>query len=81
MLSMKFQYSYNPCLYFLSLFQLSTAKNEINFFNNHILIVAHVTFAPADATPPSVEFCLFHEMTSVLHFRYFIPLLKIQQIS
>ena len=36
--------------------QLSTAKNEINLFNNHVLIVAPMTFAPAGATPPSAEF-------------------------
>ena len=43
-------FSFNP------LFQLSTAKNEINLFNNHILIVPPVTFAPAGATTPSAEF-------------------------
>ena len=44
---------------FNPVFQLSTAKNEINLFNNHILIVAPVTFAPAVAMTPSVEFlCL-----------------------
>ena len=32
------------------------AKNEINLFNNHILIVAPVTFAPAGAMTPSAEF-------------------------
>ena len=32
------------------------AKNEINLFNNHVLIVAPVTFAPAGATTPSTEF-------------------------
>ena len=42
--------SFNP------VFQLSTAKNEINLFNNNILIMAPVTFAPAGATPPSAEF-------------------------
>ena len=31
----------------------------INLFNNHILIVAPVTFAPADAMTPSVEFLFF----------------------
>ena len=36
-------------------FQVSTAKNEINLFNNHILIVAPVTFAPAGAMTPSSE--------------------------
>ena len=30
--------------------------NEINLFNNHVLIVAPVTFAPAGAMTPSVEF-------------------------
>ena len=34
-------FSFNP------VFQLSTAKNEMNLFNNHVLIVAPVTFAPA----------------------------------
>ena len=37
-------------------FQVSTAKNEINLFNNHILIVAPVTFAPAGPMTPSAEF-------------------------
>ena len=37
-------------------FQVSTAKNEINLFNNHILIVAPVTFTPAGAMTPSAEF-------------------------
>ena len=37
-------------------FQVSTAKNEINLFNNHILIEAPVTFAPAGAMTPSAEF-------------------------
>ena len=41
---------------FNRVFQLSTAKNEINLFNNHVLIVAPVTFAPAGATTPSAEF-------------------------
>ena len=40
----------------MSLFQHSTAKNEINLFNNHVLIVAPVTFAPAGANVPSGEF-------------------------
>ena len=42
--------SFNP------VFQVSTAKNEINLFNNHILIEAPVTFAPAGAMTPSAEF-------------------------
>ena len=47
-------------IFFNPVFQLSTAKNEITLFNNHILIVAPVTFAPAGAMTPSVEF-LFSE--------------------
>ena len=43
-------FSFNP------IFQLSTAKNEINLFNNHAVIVAPVTFAIAAATPPSAEY-------------------------
>ena len=43
-------------IFFKPVFQLSTAKNEINLFNNHILIVAPVTFAPAGAMTPSTEF-------------------------
>ena len=54
-------------------FKLSTAKNEINLFYNHVLIVAPVPFAPAGATSPSAEFlsflgnnlsidqCIFHQ--------------------
>ena len=37
-------------------FRLSTAKNEINLYNNHVLTVAPVTFAPAGAMMPSTEF-------------------------
>ena len=46
-------------IFFNPVFQLSTAKNEINLFNNHVLIVAPVTFAPAGATTPSAEFLLW----------------------
>ena len=46
-------------IFFNPVFQLSTAKNEINLFNNHILIVAPVTFAPAGAMTPSMEFLFF----------------------
>ena len=42
--------------FFNPVFQVSTAKNEINLFNNHILIVAPVIFAPAGAMTPSAEF-------------------------
>ena len=52
-------------IFFNPVFQVSTAKNEINLFNNHILIVAPVTFAPAGAMTPSAEF-LF-----CLHISYY----------
>ena len=42
--------------FFNPVFQVSTAENEINLFNNHILIVAPVTFVPAGAMTPSAEF-------------------------
>ena len=45
--------------FFNPVFQLSTAKNEINLFNNHILIVAPVTFAPAGAMTPSADFLYY----------------------
>ena len=41
-------------------FQVSTAKTEINLFNNHILIEAPVTFAPAGVMTPSAEFLFFN---------------------
>ena len=48
-------------IFFNPVFQVSTAKNEINLFNNHVLIVAPVTFAPAGAMTPSAEFLFsFH---------------------
>ena len=57
-------------IFFNPVFRLSTAKNEINLFNNHVLIVAPVTFAPAGAMTPSVEFlfkpCCLH-MFKQLH--------------
>ena len=43
-------------IFFNPVYKLSTAKNEINLFNNHVLIVAPVTFAPTGATTPSAEF-------------------------
>ena len=46
-------------IFFNPVFQVSTAKNEINLFNNHILIEAPVTFAPAGAMTPSAEFLFF----------------------
>ena len=45
-------------IFFNPVFQVSTAKNEINLFNNHVLIVAPVTFAPAGAMTPSAKFLL-----------------------
>ena len=47
-------------IFFNPVFQVSTAKNEINLFNNHVLIVAPVTFAPAGAMTPSPEFLSFY---------------------
>ena len=45
------------CLHFFNpVFQLSTAKNEINLFNDDILIVAPGTFAQTGAMTPSAEF-------------------------
>ena len=43
-------------IFFNPVFQVSTAKNEINLFNNQALIVAPMTFAPAGAMTPSAEF-------------------------
>ena len=54
-------------IFFNPVFQVSTAKNEINLFNNHILIVAPVTFAPAGAMTPSAEF-LYTYTVIVLKF-------------
>ena len=53
-------------IFFNPVFQVSTAKNEINIFNNHILIEAPVTFAPAGAMTPSAEFLfVFMDSTSI----------------
>ena len=49
-------------IFFNPVFQVSTAKNEINLFNKHVLIVAPVTFAPAGAMTPSAEFLLIITM-------------------
>ena len=54
-------------IFFNPVFQVSTAKNEINLFNNHILIEAPVTFAPAGAMTPSAEF-LFVSKSLLLPF-------------
>ena len=57
-------------IFFNPVFQVSTAKNEINLFNNHILIVAPVTFAPAGAMTPSAEF-LFLKKKALIFYFYF----------
>ena len=54
-------------IFFSPVFQVSTAKNEKNLFNNHILIEAPMTFAPAGAMTPSAEFLLG---TFILLFPY-----------
>ena len=51
-------------IFFNPVFQVSTAKNEIKLFNNHVLIVAPVTFAPAGAMTPSAEFLLCNNTLS-----------------
>ena len=48
-------------IFFNPVIQLRTAKNEINLLNNHILIVAPVTFVPAGAMTPSAEFLFIQE--------------------
>ena len=59
---------------FNPVFRLSTAKNEINLFNNHVLIVAPVTFAPAGAMMPSAEFLLSRRpRDSLKYFEISIP--------
>ena len=55
-------------IFFNPVFQVSTAKNEINLFNNHILIVAPVTFAPAGAMTPSAEFLFIVLVGPVRHY-------------
>ena len=53
-------------IFFNPVFQVSTAKNEINLFNNHILIVAPVTFAPAGAMTPSAEFLFYYTLIIII---------------
>ena len=62
-------------IFFNPVFQVSTDKNEINLFNNHILIEAPVTFAPAGAMTPSAEFLLGFKHQYFL--RIFVILLSI----
>ena len=58
--------SFNPVL------QLSTTRNEINLFNNHVLIVAPVTFAPAGATTLSAEFLFITYISAATDKKLFI---------
>ena len=58
-------------IFFNPVFQVSTAKNEINLFNNHVLIVAPVTFAPAGAMMPSAEFLYdFHALFQYMFYTW-----------
>ena len=66
-------------IFFNPVFQVSTAKNEINLFNYHILIEALVTFAPAGAMMPSVEFLFFKLNISI--FSIIKMLLFMQKIN
>ena len=66
-------------IFFNPVFQVSTAKNEINLFNYHILIEAPVTFAPAGAITPSAEFLLkFDRICLESLYLYVEPLRKHQ---
>ena len=58
-------------IFFNPVFQLSTVKNELNLFNNHVLIVAPVTFAPAVAMTPSAEFLYYDESVVNIPKSYF----------
>ena len=62
-------------IFFNPVFQLSTTKNEINLFNNHVLIVAPVTFAPAGATTPSAEFLFQLKNTDIFLISPWKPML------
>ena len=55
-------------IFFNPFFQVSTAKNEINLFNNHVLVVAPVTFAPAGAMTPSAEFLFTRKTILPVYF-------------
>ena len=74
--------------FFNPVFQVSTAKNEINLFNNHILIEAPVTFAPAGAMTPSAEFLCYIRAARVVSRgrdfntipnRTFVPFVSVAQ--
>ena len=71
-------------IFFNPVFQVSTAKNEINLFNNHVLIVAPVTFAPAGAMTPSAEFLyVYYSLRHLLWngFIYFVTCLDTKHIT
>ena len=55
-------------IFFNPVFQVSTGKNEINLFNNQVLIVAPVTFAPAGAMTPSAEFLFLYVFINLVAF-------------
>ena len=63
-------------IFFNPVFQVSTAKNEINLFNNHILILAPVTFAPAGAMTPSAEFLYVYFTAKFLEMNLVLLLYK-----
>ena len=67
-------------IFFDPVFQVSTAKNEINLFNNHILIVAPVTFTPAGAMTPSAEF-LFFKCTRISRLFYYVFIVILKNLS
>ena len=53
-------------IFFNPVFKVSTAKNEINLFDNQVLIVAPVAFAPAGAMTPSAEFLFYFFTQDIL---------------
>ena len=57
-------------IFFNPVFQLSTAKNEINLLNNNILIVAPVTFAPAGAMTPFAEFLSLKTLSMETYYTF-----------
>ena len=68
-------------IFFNPVFQLSTAKNEINLFNNHLLIVVAVTFAPADLCDDAFRGILVSYLPrwlSKMHVRLVIRRLRVR---
>ena len=66
-------------IFFNQVFQLSTAKKEINLFNNHILIVAPVTCPSRcdDAFRGILVFCCFFFKSNPVHILYQLLGLKV----